>query len=51
MKIKALLAIFALSFTPGLALAACSGEDHAAISCAEGHSYDVATKACVPVTG
>jgi hypothetical protein len=51
MKIKTLLAVLALSFTPGLAMASCTGEDHAAMSCAEGHSYDQATKSCVPVTG
>lgn len=51
MNIKTLLAVLALSFAPVAGFAACTGEDHASISCAEGHSFDPATKTCVPVTG
>ncbi|WP_347313079.1 adenylosuccinate lyase [Defluviimonas sp. SAOS-178_SWC] len=52
MKMKTLLAALALAagLAPALALAqGCSHERQAQISCAEGQSWDAATRSCVTV--
>lgn len=50
MTIKTLLAVLALSLTPALAFAQCTGDKHMstqASACGEGMVYDTATNACV----
>ena len=53
MKIKTLLAAFVLISAPALVQAQCAWGEHgtqeAAISCADGTTWDAATMACVAV--
>jgi hypothetical protein len=53
MNTKAVLAVLVLAFLPGLAMAACSSDEHAqsTMSCADGKVFDADAKACVPVSG
>lgn len=48
MRAKVIFAAFALAFTPGLALAACSGygHDQVTMSCPDGQTFDAATQSC-----
>ena len=41
--------VFLLALTPGLASAMCSDEQHQAMSCSEGATWDNETQTCVPV--
>lgn len=51
MTIKTLLAAAALTLTPVLGFAQCSGgHSEAAMSCAEGTVYDAASGTCVKVS-
>ena len=47
---KTLLTAMILGLAPVAALAEC-GHDRAAMSCADGMTYDTETKGCVPTTG
>jgi hypothetical protein len=48
MRIKILLSAFALFAMPGLAYAQCSmGSGEATMSCAEGLTWDAASRSCV----
>lgn len=55
MKTKMLLATLALAMSPTFAMAMCGDghakNDTAAMSCAEGTTYDSETHRCVPMTG
>ena len=54
MRVRLLFTVLALTATPGLALAMCSGERHeqANMSCPEGQTLDVSTQTCkAPATG
>jgi hypothetical protein len=52
MKIKTLLAALALSVTPAIAMAMCSGYGHSetANQCGQGQAWDAAAEKCVAVT-
>lgn len=50
MTIKTLAAALALTLVPALAMAECSYGKQAAMSCADGSSYDAASGKCVPTT-
>ena len=51
MKTKALLAAAVLAFAPIASFAACTGEQHQAMSCADGMVFDSETNSCKTVTG
>ena len=50
MHLKLVLAAAALAAAPALANAACNGDKHTVMSCADGLVYDSATRACVPAS-
>lgn len=52
MRIATLLAALAISVSPAVALAACTGhaKDDTAMSCAEGTTFDAEAGRCVPQT-
>jgi len=54
MRVTALAAALIVSLAPGLALAECSWgnmKDHAAVSCADGTTWDATAQACVETVG
>ncbi|MBV2361256.1 adenylosuccinate lyase [Thalassococcus sp. CAU 1522] len=53
MKIKTLLAAAVLSLSPAVALAYCSGSEHATqtMTCADGMVYDSETNSCKVLSG
>lgn len=51
MTLKTTFVLIALTLSPSLAFAACTGDQHAqTISCVDGKVFDSATKACVPIS-
>jgi len=51
MTMKTIIAAAALSLSPMLAFAYCSGHQQQAMTCAEGSVYDPETNTCQVVTG